>query len=146
MAERPPRHGRDEYRWATPITTRWADNDVYGHVNNVVYYAWFDTVVNRYLIEKGQLDLQASPVIGLCVESSCSYAAPLAYPDGVSGHLRVAHLGTSSVKYELAIFKDGDALAAAQGRFTHVFVDRATRRPVSIPSHLRAALEVLRTR
>ena len=144
MPERPPRHTRDDYRWSTPITTRWADNDVYGHVNNVVYYAWFDSVVNRYLIEKGSLDIHTSEVIGLCVESSCSYAAPLAYPDDVTGHLRVAHLGNSSVKYELAIFKAGDAEAAAQGRFTHVFVDRASRRPVTIPPHLRGALEVIR--
>jgi acyl-CoA thioester hydrolase len=146
MSERPHRLTRDDYRWSTPITTRWADNDVYGHVNNVVYYAWFDSVVNRYLIEKGQLDILNSPVIGLCVESSCSYAAPLAYPDGVAGMLRVAHLGNSSVKYELGIFKDGEHEAAAQGSFTHVFVGRTSRRPEPIPSHIREALEVLRAR
>ncbi len=146
MTGRPPRLTRDDYRWSTAITTRWADNDVYGHVNNVVYYAWFDSVVNRYLIEEGRLDILHGEVIGLCVESSCSYAAPLAYPDAVTGMLRVAHLGHSSVKYELGIFKDGAHEAAAQGSFTHVFVGRTSRRPVSIPSHIREALEVLRAR
>jgi len=146
VTSRPARLTRDDYRWSTPITTRWGDNDVYGHVNNVVYYAWFDSVVNRYLIERGQLDIVSSPVIGLCVESSCSYAAPLAYPDGVTGMIRVAHLGNSSVKYELGIFKDGERDAAAQGSFTHVFVGRTSRRPEAIPPRIREALEVVRAR
>lgn len=146
MPERAPRHTRDAYFWSTPITTRWSDNDVYGHVNNVIYYAWFDTVVNRFLVEKGGFDLQRADVIGLCVESGCTYAAPLSYPDDVEGALRVAHLGNSSVKYELAIFKKGDSAAAAQGHFTHVFVDRAGRRPTPIPAPLRAAMEGIRPR
>jgi acyl-CoA thioester hydrolase len=121
------------------------DNDVYGHVNNVVYYAYFDTVVNTYLIEKGGLDFAAGPVIGLCVESHCQYLAPIAFPDSLEAGLRTGHIGRSSVRYEIGIFKRGAPTAAAQGYFVHVFVDRATRHPVELPSALRVALERLST-
>ena|SRR5690349_15861702 len=125
------------------IPTRWMDNDVYGHVNNVQHYAYFDTVINEYLIRAGGLDIHGGDVIGVCAESHCAYAAPLAFPAVVQAGLRVAKLGRSSVKYELALF-DGDASEpAATGWFVHVFVDRATRRPVAIPDGLRAALQRL---
>ncbi|MEO8553063.1 MAG: thioesterase family protein [Kofleriaceae bacterium] len=130
------------YPFTTPLTTRWADNDVYGHVNNVTYYAYFDSIANLYLIREGGLDIHG-PVIGLVVASSCQFHAPLAYPDELVGGLRVAKLGNSSVTYELAVARaDSDALAAA-GSFTHVFVDRVTRRPTPIPDPLRAALAKL---
>ena len=121
------------------------DNDVYGHVNNVVYYAYFDTVVNNYLIEQGGLDFAAGAVIGLCVESHCQYLAPIVFPDALEAGLRVGHIGRSSVRYEIGIFKPDASTAAAQGYFVHVFVDRTTRRPVELPSVLRAALERLST-
>ncbi len=141
---REPAPRRESYGWHVPITTRWMDNDVYGHVNNVVYYSFFDTVINRYLIERGGLDPHASEVIGLAVESGCTYAGSLRFPDAVEGGLRVAHLGTSSVRYEVGIFVVGDPIARAHGRFTHVFVDRATRRPLPIAGPMREALEALR--
>ena len=125
------------------ITTRWMDNDAYGHINNVVYYSYFDTVVNTYLIEQGALDIETSPVIGLVVETGCHYFAPLTYPQAVTAALRVAHLGRSSVRYEIALF-GREASAAAQGHFVHVYVNRATRRPAELPAALRAALEPLR--
>lgn len=119
------------------------DNDIYGHVNNVVYYAYFDTVINRYLIEAGGLDIAAGPVIGLAVETGCRFLRPLAFPEVLDAGLRVGHLGTSSVRYEIGIFQKGRDEPAALGRFTHVFVDRATRRPTPIPPALRAALSHL---
>jgi acyl-CoA thioester hydrolase len=133
--------------WRT-ITTRWSDNDVYGHVNNVVYYSYFDTAVNVWLIEAGLLTLaESEPAvtqpIGLVVETQCRYFAPLAFPDDVSIGLRVAHIGTSSVKYELAVFRNDDEAAAAQGHFVHVYVDRVTRRPAALPSEWRQRLEQL---
>jgi acyl-CoA thioester hydrolase len=134
---------RPGYRYFHPLPTRWMDNDVYGHVNNVVYYSYFDTVVNAYLITKGGLDLAGSPVIGLCVESHCQYLQPVAFPEVLEGGLRVAQLGRSSVRYELAIFKVGAVEACAHGHFVHVFVDRMTRRPVEVPALLRASLEAL---
>ncbi len=134
-----PQQKRD-YPHRLPIPTRWMDNDIYGHVNNVVYYSYFDTVINRFLIDEGGLDIQAGAVIGLCVESRCAYLRALAFPDALEAGLRVAHLGRSSVRYEVAIFTAGDDAAAAQGDFVHVFVDRATRRPVELPAGLRAAL------
>jgi acyl-CoA thioester hydrolase len=143
MTTRPTRTTRDAYRWHVPITTRWMDNDVYGHVNNVVYYAFFDTVINRFLIEVGGLDIHAGAVIGLCVASGCAYHAPVAYPDALEAGLRVAHLGTSSVRYEVGIFREGDTLSSADGHFVHVFVGRADRRPVPIAGPLRSALERL---
>ena len=134
---------RADYPHFLPIATRWMDNDVYGHVNNVVYYAYFDSIINRYLIREGGLDIADGGVIGLCVQSTCDYLAPVAFPAELEGGLRVAHLGNSSVRYEIAIFAKGEELAAAQGAFTHVFVDRATRRPTPIPDRLRAALTAL---
>jgi acyl-CoA thioester hydrolase len=132
---------RARYRHFLPIPTRWMDNDVYGHVNNVVYYAYFDTVINRYLIDDGGLDILKDPAIGLCVESHCSYFKPLAFPDPVDAGLRVGHVGRSSVRYEIGIFARGEDDAAAQGWFVHVFVDRQTRRPTPFSTRLRAALE-----
>ena len=140
---RPEPHSLDHYPHRQAITTRWMDNDAYGHVNNVVYYSYFDTVVNTYLIARGALDIEKSPVIGLVVETGCQYFAPLTYPETVTAALRVAHLGRSSVRYEIALFAEGARSAAAQGHFVHVYVDRATRRPVELPAALRAALEPL---
>ncbi len=139
---------RDTYRWFLPIQTRWIDNDVYGHVNNAVYYAYFDTVINAYLIGVGALDIHHGPTVGLCVESQCRYIAPAAYPEPLEGGLVVAHLGRSSVRYEVGIFRahqaDGDGLSAF-GHFVHVFVDRVTRRSVPMPDSIRTALERIRT-
>ncbi|KAF0808809.1 thioesterase Superfamily protein [Alcanivorax sp. S71-1-4] len=134
---------RADYRYFTPITTRWHDNDVYGHVNNVTYYSYFDSVANHFLIHEGGLDIHQGNVIGLVVSSGCRYHAALAYPDILAGGLRINRLGNSSVEYGLAIFRDGEDAAAAEGFFTHVFVDRATRRPVPIPDTLRKALDGL---
>ena len=128
------------YRHFLVMPTRWMDNDVYGHVNNVVYYSYFDTVINRWLIDEGGLDIHGGAVIGLCVESRCAYLRALAFPDALEAGLRVSHLGRSSVRYEIAIFTTADDAAAAQGEFVHVFVDRTTRRPVELPPHLRNAL------
>lgn len=125
------------------VETRWGDNDVYGHVNNVVYYAYFDSVINRYLIHRGGLDIAHGAVIGLCVESGCSFKKPLAYPAALECGMRVVHLGRSSVKYELAVFARGDEEPAAVGHFVHVFVDRDTRRPTPIPEQLRSAYEAI---
>jgi acyl-CoA thioester hydrolase len=140
---KPSPDSRDRYRHFRLITTRWMDNDAYQHVNNVVYYSYFDTVVNHYLIEKGALDIAASPVIGLVVETKCNYFSPITFPEAVHAGLRVAKLGTSSVRYEVGLFRDDDPLAAAQGHFVHVYVERATNRPAALPAPLRAALEPL---
>jgi acyl-CoA thioester hydrolase len=134
---------RDAYAHFLPIPTRWMDNDVYGHVNNVVYYSYFDTVVNAYLIRAGVLDFEHGATIGLVVETQCRYFAPLAFPQSIDAGLRVARLGTTSVRYEVGLFPAGEAGAAAQGHFVHVYVDRATRRPVELPAALRAALAPL---
>ncbi|MCB9562507.1 MAG: acyl-CoA thioesterase [Kofleriaceae bacterium] len=131
------------YRHFDAITTRWMDNDVYGHVNNVTYYSYFDTAANRYLIEHGGLDIHAAPVIGLVVESACQYHAPVAYPATLRAGLRVDRLGQRAVTYGIAIFVDGDPAAVAHGHFVHVFVDRPTRTAVPIPAPIRAALERL---
>lgn len=136
---------RADYRHFLTIQTRWMDNDVYGHVNNVVYYAYFDTVVNEYLIRAGVLDIHAGEVIGLVVETGCRYHASVAFPDLVTAGLRVSRLGTSSVRYEIAIFRNDEDRAAAEGHFVHVYVDAATRRPTPIPPSLRAALERVAT-
>ncbi len=130
----------DRYRYFVPITTRWMDNDVYGHINNVTYYSYFDTVANHYLIHEGGLDILNSPVIGLVVESKCNYRAPLAYPDRLRAGLRVDKLGNRSVTYGIAIFKEGDEQPAAHGYFVHVFVDRQSRKAVPVPERLREAL------
>lgn len=132
---------RSAYRHFLPLQTRWADNDIYGHVNNVAYYGYFDTIVNEYLIASGALDIHAGAVIGLVVETGCRYFAPLAFPEKLEGALRVAKIGNSSVRYEIAIFRAGEEKPAAEGHFVHVYVDRATRRPVALPAGLRAALE-----
>lgn len=132
---------RAAYRHFMPIQTRWADNDAYGHVNNVVYYAWFDTLVNAYLIEQGALDIERGSVVGLVVETRCSYFSEIAFPQAVVGALRVARIGTSSVRYEIGLFSAEAERASAQGHFIHVYVDRATRRPIALPAPLRTALE-----
>ena len=128
------------YRYFLPITTRWMDNDVYGHVNNVTYYSYFDTVANHFLITEGGLDIHHSPVIALVVESQCTYRAPVAYPDRLRAGLRVDRLGNRSVTYGVAIFTDTDTEAVAHGQFVHVFVDRQSRRAVPIPQPIRDAL------
>jgi acyl-CoA thioester hydrolase len=140
---REPLRPRSAYRHFRPISTRWADNDIYGHVNNIVYYSWFDTAVNAYLIEAGALDIHAGAVIGLVVQTGCRYARPLAFPQAVEAGVHVARLGTSSVRYEIGLFADGNPEAAAEGFFIHVYVNRATRRPTALPPELRAALAAL---
>lgn len=134
---------RADYRHFQPITTRWHDNDIYGHVNNVTYYSFFDSAVNTYLIERGGLDIHDGTVVGFVVSSSCDYFASIAYPDLIEVGLRVGKLGNSSVQYELAVFRSGEEEACAAGRFVHVFVDRASNRPVAIPEGLREALQAL---
>jgi acyl-CoA thioester hydrolase len=140
---KPAQEPRSAYRVLRPITTRWMDNDAYGHVNNVVYYSWFDTAVNAYLIEQEALDIHAGGTIGLVIETQCNYFAPLAFPQTVEVGIRVAHLGTSSVRYEIGIFGAGE-LCAAKGHFVHVYVDAATRRPTGLPDKLKTVLETLR--
>jgi acyl-CoA thioester hydrolase len=143
---RPAPHTRGEYPHSRAITTRWMDNDAYGHVNNVVYYSFFDTVVNAWLIEHGALDVEKGGTIGLVVETGCHYFAALAYPETVSAALRVGHVGRSSVRYEVALFSEGADTAAAQGHFVHVYVNRSDRRPVAaLPAELLAALQPLRS-
>jgi acyl-CoA thioester hydrolase len=134
---------RAEYAHVLPIPTRWNDNDVYGHVNNVEYYAFFDTVINAWLIREGGLDIGGGDVIGLCAESHCAYRAALTFPETVEAALRVGHLGRTSVRYEIAIFREGEDEPAAEGWFVHVFVDREERRPAEMPAPLRASLERL---
>lgn len=135
--------GRAGYKAFRPITTRWMDNDVYGHVNNVVYYSWFDTAVNAHLIEQGALDIHGGGTIGLVIETQCNYFAPLAFPQEVDAGIRVAKIGNSSVRYEVGLFPRGEPLTAAKGHFVHVYVDRATRRPAALPERLRRVLEAL---
>lgn len=134
---------RAEYLHFQPITTRWHDNDIYGHVNNVTYYSFFDSAVNTYLIEQGGLDIHDGSVVGFVVSSSCDYFASVAYPQAIEVGLRVGKLGNSSVQYELAVFKAGEDEACAAGRFVHVFVERESNRPVAIPDALRQALQRL---
>ena len=142
---RPAPQPRGAYPVFRSITTRWADNDVYGHVNNVVYYSWFDTAVNAHLIDQGVLDIHAGETIGLVIETQCNYFAPLAFPQTVEAGIRVARLGASSVRYEVGLFAQGEPLTAAAGHFIHVYVDRETRRPVPVPQALRQVLEALRS-
>ncbi|WP_209707834.1 acyl-CoA thioesterase [Crossiella equi] len=134
---------RNGYPHWLVIPTRWGDNDVYGHVNNVVYYAFMDTAINTYLIAEGGLDIHGGDTIGLCVQSTCDYRAPLSFPAPVHAGLRVGHLGRSSVRYEIGLFAPDTGTPAAEGTFTHVFVNRETRRPVEIAAPLRPALEKL---
>jgi acyl-CoA thioester hydrolase len=136
-------HLRDDYKRFQAITTRWHDNDIYGHVNNVTYYSYFDSAVNSYLIEVGGLDIHGGDAVGFVVSSSCDYFASIAFPERIELGLRVGKLGNSSVQYELAVFKEGEEQACAAGRFIHVFVDRESNRPVPIPAELRAALEAI---
>jgi len=145
MSERPQPLPRAAFLRFQTITTRWADNDVYGHVNNVVHYSYFDTAVNRYLIESGALDIHAGEVIGLVVQTQCHYFKSIAFPQTVFAGMRVAKLGRSSVQYEIGLFADNAPQTAALGSFVHVYVDRQSRRPVNVPDKLRAVLEPLRT-
>ena len=125
------------------IATRWMDNDVYGHVNNVVYYAYFDTAVNQFLIERGVLDIHKGEVVGFVVDSGCSYFSPIAFPDVVHAGIRVAKLGNSSVRYEIAIYRNDDQAPAALGHFVHVYVERSSNRPVPVPPEVRAVLHTI---
>ena len=134
---------RDDYKVFYPITTRWSDNDIYGHVNNVTYYSYFDTAANRYLIEEGGLDISDGSIVGYVVNSGCEYHAPITYPEAIEAGVRVDRLGNSSVQYGIAIFRESEDRAAAHGHFVHVFVDREADRSVAIPVGLRAALERL---
>ena len=143
MSPRPVPDTRDAYRHFSQITTRWMDNDAYGHLNNVVYYSLFDTAVNAYLIGAGALDVQRSPVIGLVVETHCNYFSPLSFPQAVDAGIRVAHRGASSVRYEIGLFGAGEPLTAARGHFVHAYVDRDSRRPAALPAALAAALDPL---
>jgi acyl-CoA thioester hydrolase len=140
---RPQPRPRADYRHFSPITTRWMDNDAYGHVNNVVYYSWFDTAVNAYLVQAGALDIEQGASIGLVVQTHCDYFEPLTFPQTVEAGLRVARIGGSSVRYEVGLFAQGAALTAAHGHFIHVYVDRHTRRPVPLPGALTLALQGL---
>ena len=134
------RDRRADYPHVLVVPTRWMDNDTYGHVNNVTYYSYFDTVVNEHLVREGGLDIHNAPAIGLVVETSCSFHRPLSFPDTVDAGLRVTKIGNSSVAYEIALFRRDEEEPAATGRFVHVWVDRATQRPVSVPARIRAAL------
>ena len=135
-----PEITRAEYPHFSTVPTRWMDNDVYGHINNALYYAFFDTAINQYLIAEGGLDIRAGEVIAYAAESQCQYLQSLAFPEVIEVGLRVGKLGNSSVRYELALFKQGETLAAAAGYFVHVFVDRETQRPVAMPDRIRTAL------
>ena len=135
---------RADYRYFLEITTRWMDNDVYRHVNNVTYYSWFDTVVARFLLDSGAINLVDSPVIGVVVETLCRYHRPITFPENVAAGLRVERLGTTSIRYGIAIFRSGEDVASAEGHFVHVYVDRATQtRPTPLPAALRSAAEAL---
>ncbi len=134
---------RSDYRHFQVIPTRWMDNDIYGHVNNVHYYSYFDTAVNQFLIERGVLDIHHGDVVGFVVDTACSYFRPLAFPDQVHAGIRVARIGTTSVQYEVGLFRNDDAPIAAAGRFTHVYVDRASGKPVPVPDAVRKVLAPL---
>jgi acyl-CoA thioester hydrolase len=141
---RTPLAGRDAYKHWQPVQTRWSDNDVYGHINNAVYYQWFDLAVNNWLINNDLLDIISGDIIGLVVETSCQYAKALSYPDRVDVGLSLKRLGSSSVTYRLGVFGAGSQISAAEARFTHVYVDRANRRPLAVDERWRAKLENLR--
>ena len=143
MSGRAPPRGRAAYAHTTIVTTRWADNDAYGHVNNTVYYAWFDTAVNEWLIANGLLHVAAGDPIGLVVETGCRYFSEMAFPDMVTAGIRVGRLGSTSVRYELGLFRNDEEQAAAEGFFIHVYVDRHSRRPVELTDPLRQALRQL---
>jgi len=139
--ERPA--ARSEFRIWLNVTTRWADNDAYGHVNNTIFYQWFDSAVNAWMVEQGMLDIAKGDPIALVVETRCAYFAPLAFPQPVEVGLAIAELGRSSVRYRIGVFGEGESVAAAQGEFVHVVVDRANRRPVEIPAAWRTKLEAI---
>jgi acyl-CoA thioester hydrolase len=141
---RPAPTTRADFTHFLAIPTRWIDNDIYGHVNNVIYYSYFDTVINRFLIEAGGLDPQEGAVVGMAVETGCRFHRSLAFPDLVRAGLRIGRLGSSSVRYEVGIFRNDEDTACADGHFVHVFVDRATQRPVPVPEPIREALQSLR--
>ena len=141
--DRPQTEVRDDYRHFLTVTTRWMDNDVYGHINNVQYYSYFDTVINRFLIDRGMLDIHAGEVIGLAVESHCNYFSSAAFPDDIEAGLRVANLGRSSVRYEIGLFIAAREQAVAQGHFIHVYVNRDSGQPVDLPDTLREGLSLL---
>jgi|SRR3954447_15640026 acyl-CoA thioester hydrolase len=143
MSERAPPGTRAGYKAFRVIGTRWMDNDVYGHVNNVVYYSYFDTTVNQYLIEQGALDIANGSTIGLVVETQCKYFSSITFPDTVTAGIRVAKLGNSSVRYEIGLFRNEADAASAEGHFVHVYVDRLTGRPVPLPVALRKVLAPL---
>ena len=141
---RPQPESRSAFKVFRRIDTRWMDNDVYGHVNNVVYYSWFDTAVNAHLIEQGALDIHHGETIGLVIETQCNYFAPLAFPQTIEAGIRVAKLGSSSVRYEIGLFAQGEDLCAARGHFVHVYVDKENLRPVkALPLKLKTVLETL---
>ena len=142
MSRRPPATRSNFKVWRT-FTTRWADNDAYGHVNNTVYYEWFDSAVNAWMVEQGMLDIANGDPIALVVETRCTYAAPLEFPEPVEVGLSVAELGRSSIRYRIGVFGEGSASAAAEGEFVHVVVDRSTRRPTEIPADWRQKLEAI---
>ena len=142
---RPEPGKRSDYRAFYEITTRWSDNDIYGHMNNVVHYSLFDTAVNGWLIEAGVLDIHNGEQVGLVVETGCRYFAEMAFPDVVTAGIRVAKLGTSSVTYEIGLFRNGDDRAAAEGRFVHVYVDKESRKPIPLNAALRTLLETALT-
>jgi len=135
--------GRSEFKVWRRFTTRWADNDAYGHVNNTIFYQWFDSAVNAWLVEQDMLDIERGDPVGLVVSTSCAYFAPLAFPQDVEVGLAVAELGRSSIRYRTGVFGAGDEAAAAQGEFVHVVVDRGTRKPVDIPAEWRTKLELI---
>ncbi len=141
---RPSPETRSRYAHFVELTTRWLDNDAYRHVNNVVYYSFFDTAVNQYMLSQGVLDLESGETVSLVAETGCSFFAPISFPDRVHCGLRVAHIGTSSVRYEIGVFRNDETLSAARGHFVHVCCDRRTHAPVAMPAALRAALERLR--
>ena len=143
MSRPAPTH-RSDYRHFVPITTRWMDNDVLGHVNNAIYYSWIDTAVNRFLIDRGLFDIRDSKVVSVVAETGCRYLAQISFPDPITIGLRVHTLGRSSVRYELGIFRADDTAASAEAHFVHVYVNRATMRPVPIPDHVRAQMQQLR--
>ncbi len=136
---------RKKYRHFVSIATRWRDNDLYGHVNNIEYYGYFDTAINLYLIQQGNLDIRAGASIGVCAESHCKFVAEIAFPEVVEAGLCVEHLGRSSVRYGIGLFRDGTDALVAEGWFVHVFIDRVTRRPSELTPVLRTALEALQT-
>ena len=138
-----PRRTRKDYVHFRTMTTRWRDNDVYGHLNNVVYYEYVDTCVNAWLIEARALEIPDGPVVGLVVETACVFHASISFPDRLSTGLAVSRVGTSSVQYEVGLFRDGEDMASAEARFIHVYVDEASRRPVPLPDRLRMAVEDL---